>query len=306
MRFAHCLIAASALLLSMLSDAAPRKVVNLRYPIAFREVSKTQALAAGASSLEVDLSKADLELIVWKIDATHALEVNIDVSKVNQSVLPTDASGKLLAKVTDLGAVPWIKVYWPGEAPKLLDVTCASRTSICQGIWKNFPYDGSQEKALKVEANLRGLEGRIWAPVMNTHRIHASSSEDLGIKSVVMNPPYRTKPKADAARVRVSALYDLLRMPKDFANLKLLSVYEWTFLNDSKLRESGFMRTLYKTLFQVDKGQFLLETISQSTLQSQDLQNSRAFLAEAGTAMSVASRKTKEAPESSLRVLEFE
>jgi hypothetical protein len=286
--------------------AAPRKVLSARYPVSVREVAKTQALALGASTLEIETSKADLELIIWKVGASHALEVNIDTTGVNQSVLATDANGKLLSKVTELGAIPWIKVYWPGEAPKTLDVKCISRTNVCQGVWKNFPYDGTSEKPLKVEANLRGLEGKVWSPVINTHRVMNQNSAELGLMTAVANPPYRVQPKAKPARVRITALYDLMRMPREFANLKLLSVYEWSFLNDNDLRETGFLKTLYKTLFQADKGQFLLDTVSQSTLQTQDLLSGRAFFAEAGTIVSLASRKTKSVPESSLRALEFE
>jgi hypothetical protein len=286
--------------------AAPRAVLSVRYPVNVREVAKTQALALGASAIDLDTAKTDLELIVWKVGANHALEVNIDTTGVNQSVLATDASGKLLSKVTELGAIPWIKVYWPREAPKTLDVTCHSRRNVCQGVWKNFPYDGTSEKPIKIEANLRGLEGKVWSPVINSHRVMNQSSAELGLTTAVASPPYRIQSKAKPARVRIAALYDLMRMPREFANLKLLSVYEWSFLNDSELRETGFVKTLYKTLFQADKGQFLLDTVSQSTLQTQDLLNGQAFFAEAGAIVSLASRKTKSAPESSMRALEFE
>jgi hypothetical protein len=300
------LLLLTALLLSNSLHAAPRKVLSVRYPVSVREVAKTQALALGASTVELETGKADLELIVWKVGTNHALEVNINTTGVNQSVLETDATGKLLSKVTELGGIPWIKVYWPGEAPKTLDVTCISRRNVCQGVWKNFPYDSTSEKPLKIEANLRGLEGKVWAPVINTHRVMNQTSTELGLMTAVANPPYRTQPQAKPARVRITALYDLLRMPREFASLKLLSVYEWSFLNDSELRETGFVKTLYKTLFQADKGQFLLDTVSQSTLQTQDLLSGRAFFAEAGSIVSFASRKTKSVPESSLRALEFE
>jgi hypothetical protein len=280
---------------SAITNASPRKVLSLRYPVSFREVSKTQALAIGASAIEVDTSKADLELIVWTLTKAHALEVNIDVSKVNQAILPTDPSGKLLSKVTELSAVPWIKVYWPGEAPKILDVTCIDQRKICQGLWKDFPYDPSQERSLKIEANLRGLEGKSWSPVVDTHRLLPTGASELGLNTSVLHPMYKVKPHAEAARVRVSAFYDLMRLPAAFAHLKLLSVYEWSFLNDSTLRETGFFRSLHRTLFQVDHGQFLLETLSQATLQTRDLLNGQAFFADPGTILSFASRSTRDA-----------
>jgi len=285
--------------------AAPRKVLAARYPVAFRDVSKTPSLALGASSLEIDLSKTDLELVIWKVDKGHALEVNIDVKNVNQSVLETDALGKLLPKVTELGAVPWIKVYLPSEAPRILDVTCFSSRNICQGVWKGFPYDASKENVIKIEANLRGLEGKVWSPVINSHRL-AGTANGLEVNSAVLTPPYKLRAEASPARVRISVLYDLLRMSSAFATLKLLSVSEWDFLNDETLRETGFLRTLHKTLFQADRGQFLLDTLSQSTLQTQDMPTGRAFFAEKGTALSLSSRKTRESPESTLRILEFE
>lgn len=306
MRIAKTSLALLAAVGAVSVPAAPRKIVSARYPVTSVETSRPSSLALGAANIQVDLSKSDLELIVWKIDRSFALEVNIDVTGVNQSVLPTDASGKLLAKVTELGAVPWIKVYWPGEAPKTLDVTCLSKQRICRGVWKDFPYDAGQEKSLKIEANLRGLEGKIWSPVLNTHRLLPQNSAELGLKTETLNPPYKLKNKADPARVRITAFYDLLRMPGDFAKLKLLSVYDWSFLNDSKLRETGFTRATYKTLFFADKGQFLLETLAQSTLQTQDLPTGRAFMAAPGSVFSFASRKTKELPESTLRALEFE
>ncbi|MEO5666967.1 MAG: hypothetical protein ABIR96_02795 [Bdellovibrionota bacterium] len=296
----------AAATLTSVCEATPRKVISARFPVTSGEVSKTSSLALGAGTLEIDVSKADLQLIVWKVDAAYALEANIDIAHVNQSVLATDSSGKLLAKVTQLGAIPWIKVYLPDEAPHTLDVTCISRKQICQGVWKKFPFDSSKEMTIKIEANLRGLEGKVWSPVLNSLRLMNSTSETLGLKTKVLSPLYKTQPGASAARVRVSSLYDLLRMPKEFAKLNLLSVYDWTFLNADSLRETGFVKILYKTLFQADKGQFLLDTLANSTLQTQDFPEGRAFFASPGDVISFSSRKTKEAPESSLRALEFE
>lgn len=296
---AACLVAADA-------AAAPRKVLTAFYPVSFREVGKTPNLALGASLIEIDRSKSDLELIVWKVDKTHALEVNIDVRNVNQSVLETDANGKLLAKITEMSAVPWIKVYWPGQAPQTLDVKCVSQLNVCQGVWKNFPYDASGERAVKIEANLRGLEGKIWSPVLNSHRLLGSETAELNLRDTTLKAPYRVQAKAEAAEVRISALYDLLKMPAAFSQMKLLSIYNWSFRNDAKLRETGFFRTLHKTLFKPDNGQFLLDTLAQSTLQSQDLAAGQAFFAESGVVLSLASRKTGGTPESALRALEFE
>jgi hypothetical protein len=286
--------------------AAPTRLTTLRYPVSFKETAKKHALAIGASSIALELEKTDLELVIWRTQKTFALEVNIDVSQINQSILPTDASGRLLTKVTQLDAVPWIKVYLAGQAPQTLDVICDSRKKQCQGVWKNFPYDISKQQMLKVEANLRGLEGKIWSPILNTYTLHPDRGDSLGIKRATLSPIYNIKPKAQPARIEVKRLYDLLQFPAYFANLKLLSIYEWTFMNDTQIRESGFFKTLRKTLFHIDEGHVLLETHSQNSLQTIEMLADQTFFAEAGTILSLASKRLSQKNEARVRIFEFE
>lgn len=289
---------------------SPQKISSLIYPVTFSESSLSSPLLVGASNVRIDSSKSDLELIIWKISSNHALEINIDVRNVNQSILPTDEHGKLLSKVTQLGTVPWIKVYLPKHPTQTLDVSCDSKKKICQGVWKKFPYDSNFSGVVKIEANIRGLEGKVWSPQLYSINLLLHHSTDAILPSNTFSPPYALSQNKDtppqAARVEITQFYDLLRFSSTFASLKLLSVYTWKFINDSQLRSSGFFKLSNKTLYQWIQGQSLLDVLNQDSLQTFEIQKGQNLWIQEPLTLSLSSKTLGSDTETFIRVLEFE
>lgn len=299
---------ALAYFISFAIQAAPQRISTVRYPLEFSESAVTHPILIGASNIQISSTKENLELVIWKTNSSFALEVNINVKGVNQSILPTDENGKLLAKVTQLGAVPWIKVYLPGHPPQTLDVKCDSKSNICQGVWKNYPFDPIFEGVVKIEANIRGLEGKVWSPQLSSLVPTLAYGKQIGLETATLNPPYSlpAKSKIPPARVEVTRFYDLLRFPAEFANLKLLSIFTWKFLNDSQLRSSGYFRVLRRTLFHIDKGQALLDVLTTDSLQTFEVLQDQSFWANSKHILSFSGKKLGNQSETHIRVLEFE
>lgn len=286
-------------------QASPRKISTILFPVAHKEVSIKGSELPGSTGIVIDKSKAQLEVSVWKAGGKHSMELLIDMKGVNQSVLPVDENGELTAAVTQLSAVPWIKVYWPGRGPQTLDVKCDSRSLKCSGLWKDFPFDASKETAFKVEANIRGLEGKVWSPRINTYQILAQDIKELRLEAEILPKLYETQSGVPPLRTQRRNLYHYDSMPEDLGELLLYRIQEWGFLPDDSIRETGFFQTLNPTLFLCDTGELLLQALSGQSLQTFEMNTGDAFLARKPTILSFSTKRTSKAPSSSLRVLEF-
>lgn len=295
-----------ALTLSWSTEASPRKISTLLFPVNHKEVSIKNSELPGSTGVVIDKGKAQLEISIWKNKNQHSMELLIDMKGVNQSVLPVDENGELTAAATQLAAVPWIKVYWPGRGPQTLDVKCDSRTVKCSGLWKDFPYDASKETAFKVEANIRGLEGKVWSPRINSYQVLAQDLKELRLEAETLPRLYETQKGVSALRTQRRNLYFHDSMPAGLGDLLLYRIQEWNFLPENQIRETGFFQTLNPTLFLCDTGELLLQSLSGKSLQTFEVNTGDAFLASKPTILSFATKRTTKAPSSSLRVLEFQ
>lgn len=283
--------------------AAPKKISTLLYPVSHKDVSKKDPLLFGAAGVKLKTKESDLEIYIWHHRNKYSMEIKIDVQHVNQSLLPVDESGNLIT--AKLSALPWIKIYWPGLGPVTIDVKCDSKTKKCVGLWANCPYNPAKETAFKVEANLRGLEGKLWSPRINIHALYSAATREMGIESKVLSPVYAIQPGASAARVRVRKHFDLQTLPREVGRFKLLRILEWIFYNTEKLSESGFVRTLNPTLFTLDEGSALLQVLEDKSLQTIEMKAGDAFWAPNSTTLSFASKKTSHSDQALFRILEF-
>jgi len=293
------------LLYCLTAAAAPQKVTSLLYPVEHSDVSLRDSILTGANSVRLETKKSDLEINIWFHDKKYSMEVIVDVTDVNQSLLPVDSSGKLIEKSTHMSAIPWVKVYWPGLGPVTLDVKCDNRTKKCTSIWANFPYDPSKDSTFKIEANLRGLEGKLWTPRLNIHGLYSGQASELGIITRVFNPLYAIQPGAKAAQIRVRQHYDLSRLPSVIRPYSLLRILEWSFQTSSQMGESGFFRTLNPTLFTLDEGSALLQTLADKSLQTFEMNRGDTFWAPTPTVLSFATKQNKNAESALFRLLEF-
>ena len=287
------------------ATGAPKKLTEILYPVSVREVSKKAPDLLGSSDIALDNKKADLTVSIWEDGGVFSMKISIDVSSVNQSLLPVDNSGQLLNKVTQMSALPWIKVYWPGLGPVTLDVKCSSITRRCQGIWANFPYDNKKETVFKIEANLRGLEGRIWNLHINKYDLFAGSVAEMGLRARSFEPFRHIQDGAKAARVGVRKNFSLKRLPSIFRKYQLINIIEWTFYNSNELRETGFFKTLNPTLFLCDHGELLLQVLQGENLQTLEMNPGDAFWANQPVVLSFSSKRTGTSADSSMRLLEF-
>ncbi len=262
-------------------------------------------MLSGASSIKIESNKSELEINVWLHEKKYSMEIIIDVAGVNQALLPVDASGKLIETSTYMSAIPWVKVYWPGQGPVTLDVKCDSQSKKCVSLWANFPYNPAKDTAIKVEANLRGLEGKIWTPRFNIHSLYAGNTRELGISSKVLEPMYAIQPGARAARVRIRQHYDKSRLPPGISNFEIIRIVEWSFFNSEHLSETGFYRTLNPTLFVLDEGNAILQTLEEKTLQTFEMKESDTFWAPNPVMLSFASKQNSSAGQALFRLLEF-
>lgn len=107
-------------------------------------------------------TKSDFSAKIFRgFGDTHRIEVDVDVSTINQAILPTDAKGQLTPEAKALNTRPYVKFYLPNGIEKTVDVRCNAK--ICKAALQPFPYNIEADgQKLRVEVNIRGLSGKNW------------------------------------------------------------------------------------------------------------------------------------------------
>ncbi|MBS1983831.1 MAG: hypothetical protein JST16_06640 [Bdellovibrionales bacterium] len=148
-----------------------KKVLTIITPVKVKE-------SQDSNLVQVDRSESDMELNLWDIAGTRHFDVAINVTKVNQAILPTDEHGKLTKDATTLTERPFIRFYVAGREPETHDISC-SRTQ-CKALWKNIPLDATKPQSFKVEVNIRGLRGKNWTAGYNQLFIKGTPLQEVG------------------------------------------------------------------------------------------------------------------------------
>lgn len=132
---------------------SPKQLLTILTPVTMKE-------SADPDTMEIDASKADLELRLWQVRDTYNFESQIDVREANQAILPTDEHGRLIKDKNALSERPYIRYYAPNREPVTIDINCDRKR--CRAVWAKAPFDPKKPQSFKLEVNIRGLKGRHW------------------------------------------------------------------------------------------------------------------------------------------------
>lgn len=247
------------------ADNKPRVVARLVTPLKFTEEANTSDAQPGKATVtfQSPASKTDLESQIWKLGDDYNLESKIDVSQVNQSILPVDSYGKLTKEATALTGRPFIKYYLPDGTQKIIDIQCTKKQ--CRGLWKKFPYRADIPTKYQVEVNIRGLKGRNWQISFNQVQVE---------KGLVTLKPETVrldgKHHYEKTRVYQRGLY----VPPGAKSASEPDfIEEWAFDAAQGLTVSGAHRLGRITLIEIIEGPMVLDVVrgGESTLESVEL-----------------------------------
>lgn len=195
------------------------------------------------------VTKPEIYLRVFRSPkGTYTLHANIDVSHVNQAILPTDKSGNLTKEAVALGFRPFVKFRLSSGTEKTVDVKCT--TKICNAIYSPFPYNPQIEtQSINVEVNIRGLQGKNWDINMSRIAVYNGVFSDIPFSQDVIKP---------SNGLNVLRYYqNNLLVPKNSQDpAEPLSVDDWTLRppNDSGRTFVGPWIVSQKALIEIFQG----------------------------------------------------
>lgn len=220
-----------------------RRVIS---PLSFNEKATEHALISGASLISFDFQKSDLEAKLIQNQKKYTLDVRIDMSQVNQAVLPTDMHGRLTKEALALSGRPFIRFVLPGKGEKIVNVNCTPK--VCRGLYHDFPYTAEQAQLVKVEVNIRGLKGRNWEINLN-QKLSERGLVELKIPVQTLPAPHRG---VEQKRLYAQGRY---QVPGAQRPQEPLSIDEWQLQANANVDYHRIKRT---SLFELHKGRLFV------------------------------------------------
>jgi hypothetical protein len=248
-------------------------VSRIRSPLSFKEEKNENPQWPGKSSIVFDFKTSDLDLKLYNVDGKFSIEAVLDVSKVHQSILPTDDYGRLTKEAKALAKNPFIRFESSHFPSELVNVKC-TRVQ-CRGIWTRFPYKSDVSMLIKAETNIRGLAGRTWTINLNQilpERGAVNLKADFFPKLTLENP-YRGS-ATPPSRILQTRLYkggEVLTYDLDKkSEADIGMIHEWRFDPEAN-GGIGYHKLSKQTAFEVWEGPALFEISPGSSLEAFEL-----------------------------------
>lgn len=226
--------------------------------------ARGDSLASLGDRMDVDTSKADLKLRLWKVSDTYNFESSINIGDINQSVLPTDEQGKILKEAKSVTDRPFIRYYMPNREPVTIDLSCKKKE--CRALWVKAPYEPLEFQSFHVEINIRGMRGRSWKAGYNL----AFYQDDTAVEL----------PKAEGFPARLSYFHQASPWPPTKRTtltreeLQIGAIEDWTMnVNET----TGYRRIRELSRMLLMKGSVNIDITNGEYLESRELKEGQVL-----------------------------